>query len=199
MAVFFKIKVVFLSLLFCPWYVCIVIFIYLNFYKRGRKTKLKLLKSSNMYTHKELLLEKGKVKENIKRLRETFKCNSCLKSFYYLQNFKRHICTVHESPKDYKCKTCGKTFSMNRNLKQHIHRVHEGHKDYKCKTCGKSFSSNRNLKQHIHTVHEGHKLSKCETCGKSFTTGSYLKKYIHIVPKITNVNLVANHFLKHGI
>ena len=35
------------------------------------------------YTHKELLLEKGKVKENIKRLRETFKCNSYFKSFFH--------------------------------------------------------------------------------------------------------------------
>ena len=79
----------------------------------GKEDKTEVVEKPK-YTYQESILEKVKVKENIKRVHETFKCNSCVKSFDHQQNFKRHICTVHESPKDYKC-------NFERARKRHYH------------------------------------------------------------------------------
>ena len=43
-------------------------------------------------------------------------------------------------------------------------------------------------------IHEDHKDHKCKSCGKLFSqTGDLMKT------KITNVNLVVNHFQEHNI
>ena len=83
-------------------------------------------------------------------------------------------------------------------LKRHTHTVHEGHKDYKCESCGKSFSQTSALKNHIYTIHEGHKDNKCESCGKSFSEAGTSAQFMKAT-KITNVTLVANHFLKQEL
>ena len=89
-------------------------------------------------------------------------------------------------------------------MRKHIRTIHEDHRDYKCEFCTKSFSRADHLMKHIHSFHKGNKDHKCESCGKSFSTTSYLKQHIHTIhgmkaAKITNVNLVENHFLKGEI
>ena len=72
-------------------------------------------------------------------------------------------------------------------------------KKYICEICKKAYSSKSNLKLHFSNVHEeGNRHHKCESCGKSFSQAVHLKGHIQIVQgiKITNVILVAKHFLR---
>ena len=104
-----------------------------------------------------------------------------------------HIYTVHRGHKDHKCKSCGKSFVQAGDLKRHNHTIHEGHKDYKCKPSGKSFAQKSALKKYIHTVHKDH---KCKFCNKSFSQAKSTSTQFIKPLKITNANLVVNHFLK---
>ena len=89
-------------------------------FQEGIEDKTEVVEKPKYTTHQESFSEKGKTKENITRVCETFKCNSCVKLFSHQQSLKRHIRTVHESYKDYKCKSCGKSFTQAGHLKRHI-------------------------------------------------------------------------------
>ena len=54
----------------------------------------------------------------------------------------------------------------------------------------------------LKSTYKGLKDYKCESCAKSFYDAQHLKRHIQAVhekTKITNVNLVENHFLKQEI
>ena len=166
-----------------------------------------------------------KIKNNA--MQQDFQCNSCEKTFASAIDLKKHGHSHNNDDindesddtstnwsnfdqeslrkvKKYTCYYCDQKFMDKIALKGHMecHITAMGHKDNKCEFCGKSFSEARTLKRHIHIIHEGHRDYKCESCSKSFTQAGYLNKHIHTVhgaTKITNVNLVANHFLKQGI
>ena len=115
---------------------------------------------------------------------------------------KTTIHTAYEGQEYQKCEFCGKSFSQAKHLRRHIHTVHEGHRDYECEECEKVFTELRTFERHLHTVHDGYKDHKCEFCGKSFSKAGDLKStftQFMKVAKITNVNLVVNHFHKHQI
>ena len=118
-------------------------------------------------------------------------CNICTQSFHLQSQLMHHIKTVHPRVKSYKSDPCGKSFSQEGNLKNHIHVNYEKHKN---------LVVNHLLLQekfHINTIHKGHKHHKCESCGKSFSERRNFCTSILFMKasKITNVNLVANHFL----
>ena len=133
---------------------------------------------------------------------QLFKCNICEKRFSKRRNFKYHHNTVHIEA-TYSCSICTKSYQTKSKLIFHKKTVHEG-KKFKCETCGNSFSQKINLKTHNSRVHEGHKNYKCESCEKSFSGAQYFilkSNFIQFMryTKITNVNLVKNHFPLHNL
>ena len=106
----------------------------------------------------------AKIQEKEKKKRE-HKCNSCGKSFYQLEQLKKHH-NEHQCEKNPKCVTCDKVFSNAKSFRYHIN-VYHG------KTITEDFSnSTQNEQVDIVTANDGiDKVSTiCTTEG--FTKGS---------------------------
>ena len=131
---------------------------------------------------------------------QVYKCEICEKVLKTKKILTRHSKNHHDDQKikSLQCNICTKKYLTVKNLTNHTRTVHALKKVYKCESCGKSFTHAHSLKKHIYTIHEGNKDYKCESCGKSFSEGGKLKNtYTQFMKatKITNVNLVVNHFL----
>ena len=128
------------------------------------------------------------------------KCQICEKVFRNKQTLQKHTKNIHEKMEVLKCNICNISFQNKYGLLSHTKTFHEQKKN-DCRSCGKSFSTTQNLNKHIYKVHEGQRDHKCESCGKSFSEAGTLNRHIHTVQatKIINVNLLANHFLKHKL
>ena len=63
----------------------------------------------------------------------------------------------------------------------------------------KSFPEEGKSNKNMHTIHENYKNYQCESCSESFSQAAYLEKHIYTIHEshITNVNIVASHFLNH--
>lgn len=76
----------------------------------------------------------------------------------------------HLNENAFKCKDCGKKWLCGRQLKRHINTIHKTPKtlDFKCKTCGKAFKSKNNLYMHSKKhIDPKERQFKCPQCDKS--------------------------------
>ncbi|CAB0029486.1 unnamed protein product [Trichogramma brassicae] len=99
-----------------------------------------------------------------------------------LQNFKKHLKTIHDGHKDYACDKCDKKFGRQSNFLRHQKAVHGGRKDYACDKCEKKFGRKDHWLFHQKTVHEIRRYFECDKCEKKFVHKQYLflhQKTVH--------------------
>ncbi|KAK2896098.1 hypothetical protein Q8A73_015586 [Channa argus] len=118
---------------------------------------------------------KKRDQENRSQSEESFKCETCGKSFQYKCRYTAHL-RSHTGEKPFVCNTCGKRFHYTSHLNSHL-KIHTGEKPYPCKTCGKRFVHASALKKHMRS-HTGEKPYACETCGKRFSQLSSLRNHM---------------------
>lgn len=92
-----------------------------------------------------------------KRIKRTFECHLCGKSFTSKRCIQQHVASVHTGLRPFKCpnRFCLKSFPQKGHLKQHIDSIHLGLKPFKCpnRLCSKSFSRKSILEAHIESLH----------------------------------------------
>lgn len=109
------------------------------------------------------------------KVRKSFMCAMCGKSFWYKPGLTSHMKRVH----NYSCQQCKAVQShiLLSELKEHQFRSHRAseqlskgpQKDFTCTVCGKKFSTANNL--HVHEIlkhNKGDPRYKCPECGKGF-------------------------------
>ncbi len=112
------------------------------------------------------------------KIKKTFFCTICEKSFSTNGNLKNHINTIHNHILPFKCPypLCKHSYSNQSRLSIHL-RTHSGFKPYICPICKKSFNEKGNLKTHI-GFHSNERPYKCNYCDKSYKTNGHLKDHI---------------------
>lgn len=115
------------------------------------------------------LLQNGKIKQ-------TFKCDECVRIFPYTSALQRHMMQIHFFEKPYKCDICNRAFIDKSAIKMHM-QVHSGIRPYRCKICNKPFGHPFNIKKHM-LVHNGLRPYKCPECGKTYKHSSHLKRHM---------------------
>lgn len=92
-----------------------------------------------------------KMKQNLRKTENRFKCYKCNKVFPRKQQLRKHL-FVHSERRPWICEVCKKGFKMKMTLKQHK-KIHQPEKEFKCGVCGKAFNFKCNLTKHL-TIHE---------------------------------------------
>ncbi|XP_062574174.1 zinc finger protein 615-like isoform X2 [Saccostrea cucullata] len=101
-----------------------------------------------------------------KKVKESYFCDSCQKSYTQKSTYVRHLKLLHSTVKPYKCDLCEKAFVFTSSLCEHrdTHFSKMRTKTFACDKCPKTFKKRYILKLHQQT-HEPGKFP-CDVCGK---------------------------------
>lgn len=122
---------------------------------------------------------------NTPRMKQRFRCNSCMYTFAELQRLQAHEAIYHQTPSKV-CDICNREFSSKTICKQHKCRVHfgdvfDGYYKKLCEFCG---LFTKQLEPHLAT-HTGAKNFVCHLCGHRSRTKFRIMD--HILAMHTNI------------
>lgn len=85
----------------------------------------------------EILSVKENDKKQCKRVRKSYNCPTCLKTFSGPKNLYQH--KISHTVPSYTCNLCDKKFKRLHGLKQHVKSIHEKEKTHVCPICRYSY------------------------------------------------------------
>ncbi|XP_062582400.1 transcriptional repressor CTCF-like [Saccostrea cucullata] len=98
-----------------------------------------------------------------KKVKESYVCDSCQKSFKQKSTYERHLKLLHSTVKPYKCDLCEKAFVFTSSLCEHrdTHFSKARTKTFACDKCPKTFKKRYILKLHSRDMNLGGFLVMC--------------------------------------
>ena len=138
-----------------------------------------LTKKSNLERHLAEQHDVLDINLEVKRgKKQSYTCNVCGKEFNRKSTLVDHIKCHDENRTRFKCSKCRKTFFQLNNLKRHEKEQHSGEvMGHKCLYCNVEFVSKGNLKQHL-KIHENQKEEfVCSVCAKTFQAKRSLTRH----------------------
>lgn len=118
-------------------------------------------------------------KDHIKKHTEdSFKCDTCGKTFGYESDLFHHAIT-HSEEKTIPCEKCDKLFKRQSDLNYHVREKHpvkpRRRPKHECKSCHKTYATKKSLNQHL----KSHKSKRyvCSQCNKKFTWAMQLYRH----------------------
>lgn len=110
-----------------------------------------------------------------KRIKQTFKCDTCGFTARARRQFECHL-QSHAGIKEFTCEICAKKLSTKSSLNSHYQTVHTTDTPFKCNNCDKCFKTQAQMRLHQKTKHDKPKFH-CEICNRSFQRSSYFKTH----------------------
>ena len=114
-----------------------------------------------------------------KRMKDSYKCQTCEKILFTYHGYKNHL-KLHKDDRRFMCTACGKCFRYSKDLENH-EAIHSDERPFKCEICDASFKTLRVLQSHmvIHAERSAWRF-QCDTCGKSFQRSAGLRSHVQI-------------------
>lgn len=134
------------------------------------------LSNDRLKTHVWTKHRIDKKNEKIK-VRRSFECKHCQKSYTTLCNLQEHVLKIHEKNTPFKCQQCNSKFGLQHVLNTHMKIVHS---KVNCDLCGQRIYNSFELKRHKAEVHGivPSDAIQCDQCPLIFKSKANLQRHM---------------------